>query len=137
MADFGDQDFLKAFTEGDNKVFGEIYRHYYPGLFATCLKLIRPKGSEEDAKDLVSITFHKLYRRRDKIDTMAGVTRFLYLALRRGSIDFLRQRGRVLETPHDPTGLQAVNDEIDVGFLDSVMREKQVMDMVESLPERS
>jgi RNA polymerase sigma factor (sigma-70 family) len=138
MADFGDHEFIKSFVSGDDKAFGEIYKHYYPGLFTTCLKYIRPRGTVEDAKDLVSITFQKLYERRDKIDTMPGITRFLYLALRTRSIDLLRRKRWVKETPHDPAGLQAtVNDEIDVGFWETVMQEKQVMDMVRGLPERS
>jgi RNA polymerase sigma factor (sigma-70 family) len=137
MADFGDHEFLKAFVAGDNNAFGQIYKHYYPGLFATCLKYIKPKGTAEDAKDIVSITFQKLYERRGKIDSMPGITRFLHLAVRTASIDLLRRKGRVIETPHDPSGLQAVNDEIDVGFWESVTREKRVMDMVGGLPERS
>lgn len=137
MAEFGDQEFIKSFVSGDDKVFGEIYKHYYPGLFTTCLKYIRPRGTVEDAKDIVSITFQKLYERRDKINTMPGITHFLYLALRTRSIDFLRRKGRVKETPLDPAGLQAANDEIDVGFWESVLQEKQVMDMVRGLPERS
>ncbi len=137
MADFDDHDFLRAFNGGDNKAFGQIYKQYYPGLFATCLRFIRPKGSDEDAKDIVSITFQKLFQRREKIDTIPGITRFLYLAARSSCVDFLRQKGRVMETPHDPAGLQAVNDEIDAGFLESVIREKRVMDMVGGLPERS
>jgi RNA polymerase sigma-70 factor (ECF subfamily) len=137
MADFGDHEFLKAFTEGDNPAFGRIYKHYYPGLYSTCLKYIRPKGSEEDAKDLVSITFQKLYQRRGKIDTMPGITRFLHLALRTASIDFLRRKRAVKETPHDPLALVAVNDEIDVEFWENVMKEKKVMEMLEKLPERS
>lgn len=137
MADFGDLEFLKAFNDGDNKAFREIYKHYYPGLFANCLKIIRPKGSAEDAKDLVSVTFLKLYQRRDKIDSMPGITRFLYLAARTGCINFLKQRGRVKESPHDPSCLEAVNDEIDVGFWESVLREQRVMDMVGGLPARS
>ncbi len=137
MADFDDHELLRGFGEGDNKAFGEIYKRYYPGLLANCLKKIKPKGSVEDAKDLVLVTFQKLYERRDKITTMPGVTNFLYLAARTGCIDFLRRKGRALETPHDFENLHAINDEIDAAFWETVIQEKRVADMVQALPERS
>lgn len=132
-----DQEFLTAFNAGDDRVFARVYAHYYPGLFTTCLRIIRPMGRMEDAKDIVSITFQKLYERRAKIDSSKGITRFLYLAIRTGCIDFLRREGRNMESSQDMMEIEVVNDELDVELWEKLRQEQKVMDMVDNLPGRS
>ena len=137
MIDVTDREFLAAFNEGDDRVFEKVYLRYYPGLFTSCMRIIRPMGSVEDAKDIVSITFQKLYERRNKIDSSKGITRFLYLAGRTGCIDFLRRKGRNMETPQDMMDMEAVNDELDVELWEKLRQEKRVLEMVGNLPGRS
>jgi RNA polymerase sigma-70 factor (ECF subfamily) len=137
MAEASDDNLLERFTKGDDPAFAEIYARYYRGLFVTCLKAIRPMGRVEDAQDIVSMTFLKLYERRTKMHSLPAITNFLYLAVRTASIDFLRKAGRAIETSQDVTELQAANDELDAAFLERLIQEERVLEMVERLPERS
>jgi RNA polymerase sigma factor (sigma-70 family) len=137
MAEASDDNLVASFNQGDEKAFALIYNRFYRPVFVTCMKAIQPKGKPEDAQDIVSITFLKLYERRDKMASMGAITNFLYLAVRTGAIDFLRKAGRALESSLDVSELQVINDELDGAFLERVMQEERVREMVNELPERS
>jgi len=136
MAEASDDILIARLNAGDSRAFTEIYNRYYRPIFVTCLKAIRPRGKIEDAQEIVSTTFLKLYERREKMRSMKHVTNFLYLAIRTGSIDFLRAAGRVIEFPQDMAESQAVNDELDMALLERIMKEEAVLKMVHELPAR-
>jgi RNA polymerase sigma factor (sigma-70 family) len=137
MSEDSDDILIAELIAGSEQAFARVYKRYYQPLLLTCLRTIRPKGMIQDAQDIVSMTFLKLYERRTKMRSQASVTNFLYLAVRTGSIDFLRKAGRSMESSLDITELQAANDELDMVFLERIIQEEQVLQLVNELPERS
>lgn len=137
MTEVSDDILVAELISGSEQAFARVYKRYYQPLLLTCFRIIRPKGVIQDAQDIVSQTFLKFYERRTKMRSLASVTNFLYLAIRTGSIDFLRKAGRSMESSLDMTEIQAANDELDIVFLEQVMQEQKVLELVNELPARS
>jgi RNA polymerase sigma factor (sigma-70 family) len=137
MADYADIDLLNDFISGEEKAFKEVYKRFYPKLYLSCYRIIRYKGNQEDAKDIVSITLNKLFSRHKDFKSLPAISSFLFQVARNSCIDFLRQRRGSRELSVDPSGIQAINDELDADFLDRVLQEEKVLALVKELPPRS
>ena len=85
MQDFQD-DIILAFRQGDTNAFVAIYRHFYQSIFTFC-KYIVPVS---EAEDIASETFLRLWKTRDRWDSIVNVRAFVYVTARNICFDFLK-----------------------------------------------
>jgi len=137
MTEYADSDLLSDFIKGEEKAFKEIYKRFYPKLFVSSYRIIHYKGNQEDAKDIVSIALNKLFSRHEDFKSLPAIGSFLFQVCRNSCIDFLRNRRRSIELSVDPSGFQAINDELDADFLERILQEEKVLELVRGLPGRS
>lgn len=124
-------DIILAFKKGDTDAFVAIYHHFYQSIFTFC-KYIVPLS---EAEDITSETFLRLWKTRDKWDSITNVRAFLYVSARNVCFDYLRfQKTRtsnqkelayLLENEHD----HILYSEIEAEII------KQVKKEIENLPE--
>lgn len=91
------QDFsIELFREGDRSTFKHVYDLYYEVIYTFVYNLVR---NEEEAQDLTTDTFIKLWRLRDRFENLSNIKAFLYVTARNASLDHFRklQRQRALQ----------------------------------------
>jgi len=81
---------ILAFRQGDTEAFVTIYRHFYQSIFTFC-KYIVPLS---EAEDITSEIFLRLWKTRDKWDTITNVRAFLYVSARNKCFDYLKFQKR-------------------------------------------
>lgn len=83
-----EHELMSKFKEGDAHAFQEIHQLYFPLMCFFAEKIVR---SAEDAKDIASEVFAKLWARHDKFDTLINVKAFLYITTRNLCLNYLRK----------------------------------------------
>src|SRR5258708_23954434 len=78
---------IAAFRRGSLDEFKRVYEHFYDVMYWYAFKLI---NREEEAKDIATDMFVKLWKDHQSFDTLSKIKAFLYTATRNASIDFLR-----------------------------------------------
>jgi RNA polymerase sigma-70 factor, ECF subfamily len=89
MKEQTDKEILSAFSQGSPSAFEHIYNRFHTNIFLVAHRYIR---SEEDAKDIRSKCFIKLWEQRDKLnfDTMGALFGWLRATIINSCIDYLR-----------------------------------------------
>ena len=89
MKEQTDKEILAAFSQGSPLAFEHIYNRFHTNIFLVAHRYIR---SEEDAKDIRSKCFIKLWEQRDKLnfDTMGALFSWLRATITNSCIDYLR-----------------------------------------------
>lgn len=89
MKEQTDKEILEAFAQGSALAFKHIYNRFYTNIFLVAHRYIR---SEEDAKDIRSKCFIKLWEQHDKLsfDTMGAIFSWLRATITNSCIDYLR-----------------------------------------------
>jgi RNA polymerase sigma-70 factor, ECF subfamily len=89
MKEQTDKEILAAFAQGSALAFRHIYHRFHTNIFIVAHRYIR---SEEDAKDIRSKCFIKLWEQRDKLnfDTMGALFSWLRATITNSCIDYLR-----------------------------------------------
>jgi RNA polymerase sigma factor (sigma-70 family) len=89
MKEQTDKQILVAFSQGNPLAFEHIYNRFYTNIFLVAHRYIR---SDDDAKDLRSKCFIKLWEHRDKLDfdTMGALFSWLQATISHSCIDYLR-----------------------------------------------
>lgn len=84
-----DKEILVAFSKGSAVAFEQIYKRYHTNIFLVAHRYIR---SEEDAKDIRSKCFIRLWELREKLnfDSMAALYSWLRSTIINSCIDYLR-----------------------------------------------
>jgi RNA polymerase sigma-70 factor (ECF subfamily) len=85
------QDLISRFQTGDRQALKEIYLSYYDVIFAFANRIIR---NADEANDITSDTFIKLWKQHAVFKNLLNVRAFLYLACRNACFDHLRSRQR-------------------------------------------
>ena len=91
------QDFsIELFRQGNRDVFKQVYDLYYETIYTFVYNLVR---NEEEAQDITTDTFVKLWRLRDRFESLNNIKAFLYVTSRNASLDHFRklQRQRSLQ----------------------------------------
>lgn len=85
-----DKEILAAYSEGDAKAFEVIYNRYHANIFFIVRKYIH---SEEDAKDIRSTCFIKLWELREKLqfESMSALYSWIKRSAANACIDYLRK----------------------------------------------
>src|ERR1700743_3882624 len=74
---------LDAFKKGDERSFRLVFDHFYKPLFAKSSKWV---GDDEDIKDILQNTFFKIWKKREKHDSIYHNRSALFLYTRNNII---------------------------------------------------
>jgi len=82
---------INGLREGSTRSLDALFNQYYAALCYFAEGIIH---DQEEIKDIVVITFNKLWERRTNFDSPAAIKSFLYIVTRNACFDFLRQNKR-------------------------------------------
>lgn len=81
-------DIVLAFQQGEIKAFDAIYDHFYAPLLTFCKYMV----TAEEAEDVLGDIFFKLWKLRDKWDSINNVKAFLYMSARNACYDIIKAK---------------------------------------------
>ena len=82
-----DKELISAFQKGDQNAFRRVYALHYRELYYFVRKMT---NSPEDAKDIVSETFLKLWNRCGNFESLTNIKAFLFISARNASVNYLK-----------------------------------------------
>lgn len=134
MTQLSDELLIK-FSQGNPKAFEAVFDHFRMHIFYFVKQLT---GDKEEAEDITSHTFVKLYELHDKFNTFNNIKAFLYITARNASLNFLRYRKRQQENKEEYINYE--EQEIDESwFAETDIKVeilKRIYAEVENLPEK-
>lgn len=89
--DLSDNDLLTRFCTGDRQALKEIYLFHYNAIFSFACRIVR---NVDEANDITSDTFIKLWKQHAGFKNLPNIRAFLYLTCRNACFDHLRSRQR-------------------------------------------
>lgn len=127
------QHIIAGFQQGSKEAFAEVYNAHYSRLYAFIKKLVEDK---EEAQDITTETFVKLWKLHANFNTAENIKAFLYITARNACMDFLRYRQRQMTNKQEFNYVQlqqegsvsTSNDEIKTLVLQHIHNE------IENLP---
>ncbi|OQP59254.1 hypothetical protein A3860_38020 [Niastella vici] len=126
---------LIEFSQGNPKAFEAVFNCFRMRIFYFVKKLIDDK---EEAEEITSETFVKLYRIHDKFNTFNNIQAFLFITARNASLNFLRYRKRQQENKEE--FINHEEQEIDAAwFAETDIKVeilKRIYEEVEELPDK-
>lgn len=84
-----DDYFFSCFKSGDEAVFERIFKAHYHKIAGFCSQFT---GDAETAGNIAQEAFINLWLNREKIDTLNGITSFLYTRAKSGFLNDIRHR---------------------------------------------
>jgi RNA polymerase sigma-70 factor (ECF subfamily) len=125
-------DWLSAFNQGNNNAFRMIFESYNRLLFTCAIQLVKDK---EQAEDIVSESFAKLWQRHEVFQTEDHVKAFLFVTTRNASLNYLRHIQRKTASQHELSYLNKDKDDQDV-ITDMIEGEllRRIYPLIETLP---
>ena len=114
-------------------VFEELFRVYFPALFAFCLKYVRQKQA---AEEIVQDVFLYIWQKRHQIDIDKSLQAYLYTATKNRSLNYLKLKYNQYQYDDEPLGQiesthSAASDNLEQEELQSLIEKG-----ISSLPER-
>ena len=127
-------DWLTAFKQGNSKAFQVIFENYNKLLFTCSIQLVKDK---EQAEDIVSESFTKLWQRHDVFQTEEHIKAFLFVTTRNASLNYLRHIQRKTASQSELSYLQRDKDDQDV-ITDMIEGEllRMIYPLIETLPNK-
>src|ERR1044072_4961757 len=128
---------LAAFSEGNPAAFAEIYKRFYPVTLLIALRYI----PEDDAKDVRSECFIKLWQARDKLhfESMGALFSWLKVTISNACIDHIRSTGARQIRQSKYSHLELLRMEREEIF-DATDKEaailRRLLDQIETLPSK-
>jgi RNA polymerase sigma factor (sigma-70 family) len=127
------QKLIHDFRSCNKTAFEAVYNEYFSGIYAFCFNLVRDK---EEARDIASDTFMKLFKLYDRFENLVNMRAFLYTTSRNACMDYFRAEKRkaqarlyiVKAQPEDE--YTRINDELDGIYY------KALKNSVSKLPDR-
>ena len=127
------EDFM-LFQQGDQKAFKLIYDDLAKTLLAFSWRITR---STIDSEDIVAMSFVKLYTKRDTFDGFDNVRRWIFIVVKNGSVDFLREQQKKHKeiTPLTDNESDTIEDDADMEMLKYGLLQA-LMPNIEKLPKQ-
>lgn len=127
-------DWLSAFNQGNSTAFRVIFENYNKLLFGCAIQLVKDK---EQAEDIVSESFTKLWQRHDVFQTEEHIKAFLFVTTRNASLNYLRHIQRKTASQSELSYLNKDKDDKDI-ITDMIEGEllKRIYPMIETLPNK-
>jgi RNA polymerase sigma-70 factor (family 1) len=125
-------DWLTAFNQGNSSAFRFIFESYNRLLFTCAIQLVKDK---EQAEDIVSEAFTKLWQRHEVFQTEDHIKAFLFVTTRNASLNYLRHIQRKTASQSELSYLQRDKDDQDV-ITDMIEGEllRRIYPLIETLP---
>jgi RNA polymerase sigma-70 factor (ECF subfamily) len=125
---------LTAFNQGNSSAFRVIFDNYNKLLFSSVIQLVKDK---EQAEDIVSESFTKLWQRHDVFQTEEHIKAFLFVTSRNASLNYLRHIQRKTASQSELSYLQRDKDDQDI-ITDMIEGEllRKIYPMIETLPNK-
>lgn len=125
---------LTAFNQGNSNAFRFIFESYNKILFTCSMQLVKDK---EQAEDIVSEAFTKLWQRHDVFQTEEHIKAFLFVATRNASLNYLRHIQRKTASQSELSYLQKDKDDQDI-ITDMIEGEllRKIYPVIETLPNK-
>ena len=125
---------LTAFNQGNSSAFRVIFDNYNKLLFSSVIQLVKDK---EQAEDIVSESFTKLWQRHDVFQTEEHIKAFLFVTTRNASLNYLRHIQRKTASQSELSYLQRDKDDQDI-ITDMIEGEllRKIYPMIETLPNK-
>ncbi len=84
-----ENEIIRRCQKGDVRAFEEIYHHFEHSLYLYALRML---GNDEDARDVVQITFIKLYRSIKRFSFKSRFGSYLFRILINSCYDLIKKR---------------------------------------------
>jgi RNA polymerase sigma-70 factor (ECF subfamily) len=123
---------LTAFNQGNSSAFRIIFENYNKILFSCAMQLVKDK---EQAEDIVSEVFTKLWQRHEVFQTEDHIKAFLFVATRNACLNYLRHIQRKTASQSELSYLQRDKDDQDI-ITDLIEGEllRKIYPLIETLP---
>lgn len=82
---------LRAFREGQEKSFAEVFKTLYPAL---CFYALRITGDQSASEDIAGESFIKIWSRREQFHQFNILKSYLYSTTRNASLNWIKQSQR-------------------------------------------
>jgi RNA polymerase sigma-70 factor (family 1) len=127
-------DWLSAFNQGNSNAFRMIFESYNRLLFTVAIQLVKDK---EQAEDIVSEAFTKLWQRHEVFKTEDHVKAFLFVTTRNASLNYLRHIQRKTASQHELSYLNKDKDDHDIitSMIEGELL-KRIYPLIETLPNK-
>ena len=129
------EEMVQAFNRGEVEGFNKIYRSLSHGLFQHILRMVE---NFEEAEDITSDVFLKLWQKRGHFENIRKINVFLYKVASNACIDYLRKRKTISmhqkEAMEELLRLQQQGDEQPEQSLTSVWPMPHIYASIERLP---
>jgi RNA polymerase sigma-70 factor (family 1) len=127
-------DWLTAFNQGNSNAFRMIFESYNRLLFTVAIQLVKDK---EQAEDIVSEAFTKLWQRHEVFKTEDHVKAFLFVTTRNASLNYLRHIQRKTASQHELSYLNKDKDDQDIitSMIEGELL-KRIYPLIETLPNK-
>jgi RNA polymerase sigma-70 factor (ECF subfamily) len=102
-----DEELARAWRDGDNSAFDEIYARYHEWVVGLAFRFTR---NREDALDVLQETFTYLHRKRSGLELRSAMKTFLYPVVKHLSLS-RRRREAPLDPKLDPAAPATSTDE--------------------------
>ena len=128
------ENWLTAFNQGSSSAFRIIFESYNKILFTCAMQLVKDK---EQAEDIVSEAFTKLWQRHDVFQTEEHIKAFLFVTTRNASLNYLRHIQRKTASQSELSYLQRDKDDQDI-ITDMIEGEllRKIYPLIETLPNK-
>ena len=125
---------LAAFNQGNSSAFRTIFESYNKILFTCAMQLVKDK---EQAEDIVSEAFTKLWQRHNVFQTEEHLKAFLFVTTRNASLNYLRHIQRKTASQSELSYLQKDKDDQDI-ITDMIEGEllRKIYPLIETLPSK-
>lgn len=123
--------FVSGLKTGDAEAWRYLFVRYYTVYLRFITKIV---GDANSAKDIVQEVFLKLWKSRDRLDSVASVEKLLYVIARNSAFTFLRDKksfAQVEESKIEDKTMLSVEEE-----LLRKERRKMLDDAVKTLPKQ-
>jgi RNA polymerase sigma-70 factor (family 1) len=84
-----DEDLILLLQKGDTAAFKEIYNRYWDKLFNSAFKRL---NNAQLSEEIVQDVFTKLWIKRERLAFVAGVSNYLFTAIKYNVIDYYRKQ---------------------------------------------
>jgi len=97
-----DSELMIDLCKGDEEAFSEVIRRFQAPIYSM---LIRMLGNEEDAQEMLQLTFCRVYRYRDKFDTDRKLVNWIFTIASNLAKKEWRRRSRWVNVPLEHANL--------------------------------
>jgi len=126
---FAEKDIITSFNNARPEAFNTIFDLYYSRIYYFAYKLL---ANREDAEDIASESFYKLFKRRERFVGTENIEAFLFVATRNACFNLLKHR-KLVKQKQNVISHELESDNLDYTLIEAELL-RAVYKAIESLP---